>query len=99
MNELLRAFLQFLKLNRNASAHTVRAYESDVSQFLAFVAAERGVKRSQLAPATLDRAAIRGFLADLHRRGQSRATAARKLAGVRTFLRSGERRGRDERRS
>ncbi|HEY6213518.1 MAG TPA: tyrosine recombinase XerC [Vicinamibacterales bacterium] len=93
MNELLRAFLQFLKLNRNASAHTVRAYESDVSQFLAFVAAERGVKRSQLAPANLDRAAIRGFLADLHRRGQSRATAARKLAGVRTFLRHLRREG------
>ena len=93
MNELLRAFLQFLKLNRNASAHTVRAYESDVSQFLAFVAAERGVKRSQLEPANLDRAAIRGFLADLHRRGQSRATAARKLAGVRTFLRHLRREG------
>ena len=87
MNEHLTAFLQFLKLNRNASAHTVRAYESDLSQFLAFVAAERGVKRSQLAPAAIDRAAIRGFLAEQHRRGQSRATAARKLSAVRTFLR------------
>ena len=87
MNELLRAFLKFLELNRNASRHTVRAYESDLSQFLMFVAADRGVKRSQLEPASLDRAAIRGFLADLYRRGLSRATAARKLAAVRTFLR------------
>src|SRR5258708_27190752 len=87
MNEHLRAFLQFLRLNRNASPHTVRAYESDISQLLAFVALERGVKRSQLTPAHLDRSAIRGFLAELHRRGQSRATAARKLAAVRTFLR------------
>src|SRR5579862_1423901 len=87
MNDHLTAFLQFLRLNRNASAHTVRAYQSDLSQFLAFVAAESGVKRSQLAPSALDRNAIRGFLADLHRRGHSRATAARKLAAVRTFLR------------
>ena len=87
MNEHLRAFLQFLRLNRNASPHTVRAYESDLSQFLAFVAIGQGVKRSQLTPAQLDRSAIRGFLAELHRRGHSRATAARKLAAVRTLLR------------
>ena len=93
MNDHLRAFLQFLALNRNASAHTVRAYESDLSQFLGFVAVERGVKRSQMAPADLDRAAIRGFLADLHRQGQSRATAARKLAAIRTFLRHLRREG------
>ena len=87
MNEHLRAFLQFLRLNRNASPHTVRAYESDLSQFLAFVAIGQGVKRSQLRPSQLDRSAIRGFLAELHRAGHSRATAARKLAAVRTFLR------------
>ncbi|HMD36347.1 MAG TPA: site-specific tyrosine recombinase/integron integrase [Vicinamibacterales bacterium] len=87
MNELLREFLQHLRLNRNASAHTVRAYESDVSQFLSFIAADRGVKRSQLTPSSLDRSALRGFLAELHRRGLSRASAARMLAGVRTFLR------------
>ena len=87
MNELLKEFLQHLRLNRNASVHTARAYESDVSQFLSFVAADRGVKRSQLTPSSLDRAALRGFLAELHRRGLARASAARKLAGVRTFLR------------
>ncbi len=87
MRDHLTAFLQFLRLNRNASPHTVRAYESDLSQFLAFVAIGQGVKRSQLRPPQLDRSAIRGFLAELHRGGHSRATAARKLAAVRTFLR------------
>ena len=83
----LRAFLQHLALNRNASAHTVRAYESDLSQFIAHVAAEAGVKKADLEPAQLDRSAIRGFLAHLHRDSKSRATSARKLAAVRTFLR------------
>jgi integrase/recombinase XerC len=87
MIEHLKAFLRFLALNRNLSAHTVRAYESDLTQFIGFAAAQADVKKRDLDPAQLDRAALRGFLADLHKQGQSRATAARKLAAVRTFLR------------
>jgi integrase/recombinase XerC len=83
----LKEFLRFLRLNRNVSPHTVRAYESDLSQFLAHAALAAGVKPSALTPAQLDRAAIRGFLADTHKRGQARATSARKLAATRTFLR------------
>lgn len=85
--EHLRAFLKYLALNRNVSAHTVRAYESDLGQFLAHVADVRGVKRRDLDPASLDRTAIRSFLGASHARGLSRATAARRLSAVRTFLR------------
>ena len=87
MTAHLKASLQFLRLNRNASAHTVRAYESDLSQFLAHAAAGASVKASELRPGALDRNAIRQFVGALHKHGQSRATAARKLAAVRTFLR------------
>ncbi len=87
MNDVLDDFLKFLAFNRGASAHTIRAYESDLSQFLAHVAVAAGAPPRDLQPAALDRAAIRSFLAALHAEGQSRATAARKLAAVRTFLR------------
>jgi len=87
MIEHLKAFLRFLSLNRNASPHTVRAYESDLTQFIGFAAAEADLKKRDLQPAHLDRAALRGFLADLHKQGLSRASAARKLAAVRAFLR------------
>ena len=87
MNAHLKAFLQFLRLNRNASVHTVRAYESDLSQFLDHTAALLGIKRAVLQPAHLDRPALRSFLAELHKHGLSRASAARKLAAARTFLR------------
>jgi integrase/recombinase XerC len=87
MHAHLKAFLKFLALNRNASAHTVRAYESDLSQFLDHAAAGAGIRRSELDPSRLNRVALRAFLAEVHRQGQSRATAARKLAAVRTFLR------------
>jgi integrase/recombinase XerC len=87
MTAHLKAFLQHLALNRNASAHTVRAYDSDLSQFIAHAAAVAGVKVRDLMPRQLDRLALRGFLGDLHRQGLARATAARKLAAARTFLR------------
>ena len=87
MTDHLKAFLQFLRLNRNASAHTVRAYESDLSQFLGGTAKVADVKRADLTPAHLDREAIRRHLAALHAAGTSRASAARKLAAIRTFLR------------
>jgi integrase/recombinase XerC len=83
----LKAFLRFLELNRNVSRHTLRAYDSDLTQFIAHTAAAAGVTRAELPPSALDRAAIRSHLAALHAAGQSRATAARKLAAIRTFLR------------
>ena len=84
MHAHLRSFLQFLRLNRNASAHTVRAYESDLTQFIGYVAADADLKKRDLQPSQLDRAALRGFLGELHKRGLSRASAARKLAPPRT---------------
>jgi len=87
MKDHLRDFLSFLRLNRNASDHTVRAYESDLSQLLSFLEAETGRRPSALVAGDLTRERLRGFLAELFRQGASRSTAARKLAAVRTFLR------------
>ncbi len=87
MDAQLNEFLRFIRLNRSASAHTARAYGSDVSQFLDHVAQITGIPRERLEAAHLDRLALRSFLADLHKRGLSRASAARKLAAARTFLR------------
>ena len=76
--EQLRDFLDYLRLNRNASAHTVAAYDSDLSQVLAFVGQETG-KRKSLAPGDLNLDLIRGFLGELHRQGQARASVARRV--------------------
>jgi len=84
--EQLGEFLDYIRLNRNASAHTVAAYESDLSQFVAFAGDYTG-KRGALQPKHLDLDTIRGFLGELHRHKQSRATVARKVSAVRTFFR------------
>jgi len=85
MKDQLADFLDHLRLNENASAHTVRAYESDLSQFVAFVAAHLDRRRSELLATDFNHLHIRAFLGDLHKRGNSRSSAARKLAAIRTF--------------
>jgi integrase/recombinase XerC len=85
MKDQLDAFLEHLALNENASAHTVRAYESDLSQFVTFLAQHVSRKRAELTMDDFDHLNIRAFLGDLHKRGNSRSSAARKLAAIRTF--------------
>jgi integrase/recombinase XerC len=86
LREHLKAFLQFLELNRNVSPHTVRAYEGDVAQYLAWVASLREIRISQLRPSELDGTSVRDWVATLNRAGQARATVARKLSGARAFM-------------
>jgi integrase/recombinase XerC len=85
MNQAVIEFLEHLRLNENASAHTVRAYESDLSQFLTCLAASVGRRRGELTPADFDHAHIREFLGELRVRGNTRSSAARKLAAIRAF--------------
>ncbi len=80
-----QAFLEYLRFNRNVSAHTARAYESDLTQFISSMAKALGCAPSRVRPADFDQLAVRGFLAELYKRGSSRASAARKLAAIRSF--------------
>jgi integrase/recombinase XerC len=86
MRDHLKSFLAYLKLNRHVSPHTVRAYDSDVSQYLAFVAADRGKKMSELGPADLDMSSVRAHIVELNKAGKARSSVARKLSGLRTFI-------------
>lgn len=86
MRDHLKSFLAYLKLNRHVSPHTVRAYDSDVTQYLAWVAADKQRKMSQLTVADLDLTSVRAHLADLNRAGKARSSVARKLSALRTFV-------------
>jgi integrase/recombinase XerC len=85
MNEQLRSFVAYLRLNRNASVHTVSAYDSDISQFIAFAAEHLNKERRNLEPGDLELGTIRAFMADLHRQGHARASVARKLSALRAY--------------
>ena len=86
MRDHLKSFLAYLELNRHVSPHTVRAYDSDVTQYLAWVAGGTGKKMSALGPADLDMASVRSHIADLNTAGKARSSVARKLSALKTFM-------------
>jgi len=85
VREHVKAFLEHLRLNENASAHTVRAYESDLSQYLGFLGQHLSRRQADLGPADLDYTSARAFLGSLNNRGNSKASAARKLSAIKAF--------------
>lgn len=85
MRDLLKQFLEFLRLNRNMSPHTLRAYDSDLSQYLEFLTRHLKKPASAIQPREIDPQAVRAFLDSLHRRGSSRASVARRVSSLRAF--------------
>ena len=88
-------FLDHLRDQRRLSPQTVRAYESDLAQFQAYLEEEH-CKGSAPGPEGIDKLAVRGFVAHLSRSGLERSSVARKLSAVRSFLRHAVRDGRAE---
>ena len=60
--DALKAFIEHLALNRHLSPHSVRAYTSDVEQYLDHTAMERAIKRRELTVAALDGESVRAFV-------------------------------------
>ena len=78
-------FVRHLSAERNDSPHTVKAYERDVTSFAGFLDDYYGQETWKWAG--VDRLAVRGWLAELSRRGLSKRSMARSLSAVRTFYR------------
>ena len=101
----IEAFLEQLRLGRNASPLTVRCYRTDLREFESFLRTGlrgygRGGVYSEAPPpgrtpalTAVDALMVRAYLSFLHERGVSRATVARKLAAVRSFYRELSRTG------
>jgi integrase/recombinase XerC len=88
MTEPLAAFLRHLSVERNASAHTLRSYRVDLTDFERFLSG-RGVAGLAATDARL----VRAWLAALHTRGLAPASIGRKLAALRSCCRFLVRRG------
>jgi integrase/recombinase XerC len=84
VEKAIARFVRHLTQERNASAHTIRAYRQDLEQFADHAKRELG---HPARPGEVDHLLVRAFLADLHRRGLRKASAGRKLASLRTFFR------------
>jgi integrase/recombinase XerC len=77
LRSALENFLRAL-VARNASAHTVKAYRTDLAEFVEFVGPEE-LK-------AIDHQLIRAYLGQLYERGVSKATVARALSSIRSFF-------------
>src|SRR5215468_6728867 len=71
-------FIRHLR-EKNASAHTIKAYAGDLDAFAAYIGS-RDWK-------SIDHIAIRGFLSHLYDNGLSKTSVARALAAVRSLFR------------
>jgi len=77
-------FLSYLRKERNYSAHTIAAYEDDLTLFAGFLAAD-GVVRGRGLHA-VDHLVLRCFLGHLLDLGFSKRSIARKLACLKSFF-------------
>ena len=86
MRALVYNFLQHLQLERQFSAHTIRAYSSDLEGFLHFLQVDYFAAK-EVQPKQVDKAAIRAFLSSLTRRKIAPASQSRALSAVRSLFR------------
>jgi integrase/recombinase XerC len=84
----LAAYVSYLRTERGLSAHTVRAYETDVATLL-----DHLTRLRVDTVRDLDLAALRSWLARLRSQGAAPATLARRAAAARTFTAWAARRG------
>ena len=82
-NELLDHYLDFLFASQGASPHTLRAYETDIREFM------QACSNGEQVPfdvSRIDRNHVRPYLTEIHSRNAP-STVARKLSTLRSFYR------------
>ncbi len=83
--QYIDAFIRYLRLERDASAHTLRNYRSDLVQFRDFLQSPQSGSPSRLKE--IDRLTIRGYMAALQERGVGKRSLSRKVSALRSFFR------------
>ncbi len=82
LDEAVHAFDRFLRLEKNASPHTLRNYMRDLKDFQSYLG-EDSTRNLE----DIDRTRIRAYLAHLHKRGNRPSTVARKISTLRSCYR------------
>ncbi|MCL1847453.1 MAG: tyrosine recombinase XerC [Coriobacteriia bacterium] len=76
---LIDSFLTMLRVERNLSVHTIRAYGSDLDDL------SRWLEREQLDLLSFDHRAARHYLAEMDQSRYNRTTINRRLSAIKTF--------------
>lgn len=89
MKALIDRFLDHLRIERNASVHTLRSYAADLEQFRNFLLSKElytDEKTGDVPVEKIDHLAIRAYLSHLFR-DCKKSSLARKIAAQRSFFR------------
>lgn len=84
MQSAIQSFLNYLRVERNCSALTIKSYSEDLESILEYF---RDYAGGVPEPDAVTVAALRGYVAYMHECNYSRATMARRLACLRSFFR------------
>lgn len=89
MELAIQKFLTFLEVERDASLHTLRAYQADLRIFQTFLhqTGQSADESGDVKVERIDRFAIRAFAGYLHSHRKSRATVERRLSTLKSFFR------------
>jgi integrase/recombinase XerC len=90
MHKAVASFLDHLRVERNASPHTLRSYADDLGLFCRFLTEQQG---DAADPTEVDARRLRGYSAWLSGQGYAPSTIARRLASLRSFYRFQRRQG------
>lgn len=80
------AFLSYLRVEKTASPLTIISYQTDLDQYLDFMAGFNHIDRDLLPIASINNLSTRQYVAEMYQRELSRATIARKMAALRSFV-------------
>ena len=86
MTEHIEKYIGYLRVERNASDHTITSYSTDLEQFLTFLSAHHEKEATDIDPNDIQRLDIRLWLGNLNEEGFSRNSIARKTASIRSFF-------------
>lgn len=82
MHTSVRRFLEYLEVERNYSANTIRSYEADLHQFIAYLDSNQIHSLEDVRKQIL-----RSYLGSLLEAGLAKRSVARKIACLRSFFR------------
>ena len=86
MKKQVTKFLEFLRVEKNVSPHTLRNYSSDLKQIYNFLIENKIALYGQgVDLKKIDNLTVRSYLSSLYKKNYSRSSVARKLAVLRSF--------------
>ncbi len=86
LSKALGEWRQWLKVEKNVSKHTLRAYTSDLAMFVTFLAGHKGAALSVSDVADANLTEFRSWMSRQAIDGRGNASRARTLSGLKNFL-------------